>query len=165
MGLAGNAQFIECDWILDLPLVPIRKFFTVRRGERRGWDPMFYPSVEHDIDDEYIRPVVKSPTEIAGYITTASSSAFSCTRSIEELEELGHNGTLQWINHYRNQFNNTGRPLPEVLAKSGIEWYQMPSNRLGGYGNAYQLWKKAIHSSTQSGCLRQSTPHSIHQNG
>src|SRR5690606_21575877 len=35
-GLGGNAQFVNSDWILDLPLVPVQKFFTIRRGERRG---------------------------------------------------------------------------------------------------------------------------------
>ena len=129
-GLGGNAQFVNCDWILDLPLVPIRNLFTIRRGERRGWDPMFYPSKEHGIEDEYIMPVLKSPTEIRGFTTTAQSDAFSCSRSIEELQEKGHFGALNWINRFINDTNKVGKPLIESLSKSGMHWYEMGTDSL-----------------------------------
>ena len=40
-GLGGNAQFVNCDWILELPLVPLKTLFSVRRGERRGYECTF----------------------------------------------------------------------------------------------------------------------------
>ncbi len=86
-GLGGNAQFVNCDWILDLPLVPLKNIFSIKRGERRGWDDMFYPNAGHNIEAEYIRPVLKSPTEIRGYVTSAQSDAFCCSRTLDELRQ------------------------------------------------------------------------------
>ena len=37
-GLRGTIQFIPCDWILDLPLIPLSEIVSIYRGERRGWN-------------------------------------------------------------------------------------------------------------------------------
>ena len=129
-GLGGNAQFVDCDWVLDLPLVPVKTLFQIRRGERRGWDKLFYPAAGHGIEAEYIRPVLKNSREVSRYTTTASSEAFSCSRSIKELEQSGHTGALNWIGRFENGVNNEGKPLTESLARRGIHWYEMGTDAL-----------------------------------
>ena len=140
-GLGGNAQFVNCDWILDLPLIPLHNVLEIRRGERRGWDKMFYPDEGHGIEEEYIQPVLKSPQEITEYIASPQSEAFSCSLTIHELESLNHRGALNWISRFQHSVNGTGRPLPEVLARHGRHWYEMTADNLGhlvmpiNYGN------------------------------
>lgn len=129
-GLGGNAQFVNCDWVLDLPLVPVKTLFQIRRGERRGWDRLFYPAAGHGIEDDYLRPVLKNSKEVNRYTTTATSTAFSCSRSIEELQQAGHAGALNWIRRFENGVNNKGTPLPESLARNGMHWYEMGTDAL-----------------------------------
>ena len=56
-GLGGNAQFVDCDWVLQLPLVLLKNHFAIRRGERRGMNALFYPARGHGIEAEYIKPL------------------------------------------------------------------------------------------------------------
>ncbi len=140
-GLGGNAQFVNCNWILDLPLIPVKSLFQIKRGERRGWDKLFYPASGHAIEAEYIRPVLKNSKEISGYVARAESDAFCCSSSIDELEQAGHTGALEWIRRFENDFNNSGIPLTESLKRSKLYWYEMRADSLAdlvmplNYGN------------------------------
>jgi hypothetical protein len=118
-GLGGNAQFVNCDWILELPLVPLKDIFDISRGERRGMNAFFYPQAGHGIEAEYIKPLAKSPTEFKRLSMTPTKEAFACSRSEEELEELGHSGALNWIKRFKTQENI------EKLSKPGLYWYEM----------------------------------------
>jgi hypothetical protein len=129
-GLGGNAQFVDCDWVLNLPLVPVSSLFKIRRGARRGWDKLFYPARNHGIEQEYIIPVLKSPSDIKNYTTTARNDAFVCSRSMDELEALGHVGALTWIRRFENAVNKANVPLVESLAISGMYWYEMKADGL-----------------------------------
>ena len=129
-GLCRNAHFVDCGWTRDLPLIPLHNLCSVHRGERRGWNRMFYPTGDHGIEQEYIRSVLISPTEILRYSATASREAFCCSVSIKELEEKQHTGALRWIRRFGREVNNSGRPLPESLAKSGMFWYEMQSSAM-----------------------------------
>lgn len=123
-GLGGNAQFVNCDWILELPLVPLKDDFLIRRGERRGMNSLFYPTGEHGIESEYIRPFVKSPAEFNRLKRQAKREAFSCSRSEQELCNLGHTGALSWINRFKNPTNI------KKLGRSSSFWYEMRANTL-----------------------------------
>lgn len=46
-------------------------------------------------------------------------------RSKRELEELGHEGALTWIEKFEHINNGVGKPLPIALKKSGCYWYEM----------------------------------------
>lgn len=123
-GLGGNAQFVDCDWILSLPLVPLRSLFTVRRGERRGMNTLFYPAPGHGIESDYIRPLAKSPMDFARLQSPATKEAFSCSRTKDELTKLGHSGALNWIRRFES---------PQNIAKlqtSDLMWYEMRADSL-----------------------------------
>ncbi len=124
LGLGGNAQFVDCDWILSLPLVPLKSLFQVRRGERRGMNSLFYPASGHGIEATYIKPLAKSPTDFKRLRCPAAREAFSCSRTKDELAALGHTGALSWINRFET---------PENIAKlqtRDLMWYEMRADVL-----------------------------------
>jgi len=124
LGLGGNAQFVNCDWILDFPLVPLRSIFDIRRGERRGKNELFYPKAGHGIEAEYIRPLAKSPSDFIRLSMPAIKEAFCCSRTEKELAELGHTGALNWIKRFNTAENIT------KLSKPGLLWYEMDTDNL-----------------------------------
>ena len=130
LGLGGNAQFVDCDWLLDLPLVPVSDCYQIYRGERRGWDSLFYPKGEHGIESGYIKPVLKSPANVNTYITEADSQAFSCSKSMRELRNLNHSGAIKWIEKFENQKNTKGKLLRNVLEKPNHFWYEMKTDTM-----------------------------------
>ena len=124
LGLGGTAQFVDCDWVSSLPLVPLKRLFAVRRGERRGMNQLFYPAAGHGIEAEYIKPLAKSPTDFERLRCPAAKEAFSCSRTKEELTALGHIGALNWINRFEN---------PGTIAKlqtGDLKWYEMRAETL-----------------------------------
>lgn len=125
IGLAGDAQFANCDWALDIPhLVPLKDLFEIRRGERRGMNDLFYPKPGHGIEKEYIRPLVKGPRDFKGLVCSAEHEAFACGRKEEELKSLGHTGALNWIRRFKTPKN------VKKLSRSNLLWYQMNTNNL-----------------------------------
>lgn len=123
-GLGGNAQFVDCDWVLQLPLVPLKSHFAIRRGERRGMNALFYPALGHGIEAEYIRPLAKGPSDFSRLTNPAAKEAFSCSRSEVELTALGHQGALAWIKRFKTPENIA------KLGKNGLHWYEMRSDAL-----------------------------------
>ncbi len=123
-GLGGNAQFVNCDWILQLPLIPLKNIFEIRRGERRGMNELFYPKAGHGIETEYIKPLAKSPVEFKRLTMSPTKEAFSCSRSEEELQELRHFGALNWI----RRFKTPG--VVNRLSRGNLLWYEMKTDTL-----------------------------------
>jgi len=132
LGLQPSAFFSDLGWLEQAQdkLVPASQIFEINRGERRGWDALFYPPQDSGIEAEYIRPVLKSSREIHNLIADAHGLAFCCARSITELESLGHEGALRWIRRFEFAVNGNGKPLPQVLQRTGMQWYQMPDAAL-----------------------------------
>lgn len=124
LGLGGNAQFVNCNWILNLPLTRLSNFFAVRRGERRGMNDFFYPRPGHGIEAEYIRPLAKGPSDFRRLSDQAAKEAFSCSRTEEELEQLGHIGALNWIRQFKTEANIS------KLQTSSQFWYEMRADTL-----------------------------------
>lgn len=124
LGLGGNAQFVDCEWVLALPLVPLKLLFDVRRGERRGNNALFYPARGHGIEVEYIKPLAKSPGAFQRLSCPATRDAFSCSRSLEELKGLGHTGALAWIKRFATP-ENVDKP-----GGNGRLWYEMKADAL-----------------------------------
>lgn len=131
-GISTSTLFADTTW-LDrvLPLLcKINSQFDVSRGERRGWDAMFFPDPGHGIESEYLVPVVISPRTI-GLTARPDGWAFCCDRPVDSLEALGHDGALAWISRFEHARNTSGQPLRDVLARRarrGDLWYQMRSD-------------------------------------
>jgi hypothetical protein len=127
VGLGGNAQFVNCDWVLDLPLIPLTSLFDVRRGERRGMNALFYPKAGHGIEPDYIRPLAKSFSDFTRLQSSATREAFCCNKSQTELRALGHRGALTWISRFDTAANRT-RLAPH--APPGSHWYSMSADEV-----------------------------------
>src|SRR5690606_6961931 len=124
LGLGGNAQFVNCNWILELPLIPLKNVFDISRGERRGKNALFYPKGEHEIEAEYLKPLAKSSKEFRRLSMSPTKVAFACSRSEEELITLGHSGAVYLIREFR--------PLENIakLSNPGRHWYEMNTESL-----------------------------------
>lgn len=130
LNISLNALFHKVSWLNEISscLVPINKIFDVIRGERRGWDRMFYPEEGHGIDAIYIKRVLKNARSVKKLIAEADNDAFCCDKSIEELKEKNHLGTLNWIAKFKSGVNNIGKPLIQSLARNDMYWYEMKTN-------------------------------------
>lgn len=119
--------FADVSWltILETQLVRAADHLDIARGERRGWDEMFFPADGHGIEAQYIRPVVITARGLTGLTAKADGEAFCCSLSKAELKKLGHHGALAWIKRFETKKNGTGVPLPDALARAGHHWYEM----------------------------------------
>lgn len=130
MGVAWNALFSDLGWIekIQNKIDIANKHLSFSRGERRGWDEMFYPNGEHNIEQEYLKPALLTPKKISKkLIVELNDVAFCCSDSIEMLQEKNHCGAIQWIEKFRYATNTKNKPLPLVLARKNLEWYEMKS--------------------------------------
>ena len=86
---------------------------------------MFYPTEDNNIENDYLRPVLKTSRSVKKLIAQPDKEAFCCELSKEELSQKRHLGAVNWIEKFENLRNGTGIPLPQALARSGINWYTM----------------------------------------
>lgn len=135
MPINWNTLFGDISWIDELndKLIYANELFDINRGERRGWNPMFYPQNGHGIEPEYIQSVLKTPRHIKTLMAKAEIDAFCCSKSIDELKILKHSGALAWINKFKYQFNSekeNAQLLPEILEKPNMYWYEMNNSTM-----------------------------------
>lgn len=133
LNMCYNAFFHDVDWLLNVKdkIIPINKVYNVFRGSRRGWDPLFYPQRgEHKIEPQYLKKVLINARNVTKLIATADRDAFCCGVSMEELKKCGHSGALSWIEKFVDQRNGVGKPLPTVLKRKGMEWYELKDNEI-----------------------------------
>ena len=131
-GFCWTAHFASLRWVDKLrgKLISVSDLFDVRRGERRGWDDLFYPPDDCGVQRQYLKPVLKSASEVDCLAPQPDGRAFCCSVSAKELAKRGHLATLAWIRRFEHLKNGTGRPLKEVLARSGLLWYEMRPDTL-----------------------------------
>lgn len=132
VGIGWSALFVELTWLQSLKshLIPVSKHFDISRGERRGWDKLFYPKGNHGIESQYISPVLLSSKAIGGLIAEADGEAFCCSETTEIMKAQKKTGALGWIKKFHNEKNGSGKPLPNVLARAGQHWYEMHPSTL-----------------------------------
>ncbi|MBA4508042.1 SAM-dependent DNA methyltransferase [Clostridium sporogenes] len=130
IGIIKNSLFTNCRWLLEFKdkLVPITKYFNIKRGERRGCNELFYPR-NHNIESEYIVPVMKK-LDTSSYVMNldASIDGFVCGKSLSELEKLGHLEARKWINKFDGSRDKSGKVYNEKLARANLHWYEMSLN-------------------------------------
>ena len=127
MNISWNALFHDAEWIYSIKdkLVDLKSDFKVFRGERRGWDKLFFPEEGHGIEPAYLKRVLKSSRSITELSVETDSDAFCCSKTMAELQELGHNGAIRWIRKFENGVNGVGKPLKSVLERVNAKWYEM----------------------------------------
>jgi hypothetical protein len=137
LGLGYNCCFGSVHWLTDNidKFALLSNYAKISRGERRGWDPLFYPNATaaSGIEDEYLYPVLKTSKGKFEYIIEADSFAFCCNSSIDYLIEHNKIGALSWIRNFKNSVNEKGKPLVDVLARKGLYWYQISVSSLATF--------------------------------
>lgn len=133
LNVSYNALFHDVKWLLNVRdvIIPISEVFRVFRGSRRGWDALFYPQRgAHNIEPIYLRKVLFNARNVDRLIATADGDAFCCGVPLDELKSLGHIGAIEWIEKFEGQRNGVGKPLPEVLNRRNMEWYELQENEI-----------------------------------
>ncbi len=135
MGITQMGFFTNLKWAEEIKdkLIHTHQIFDFIRGERRGQNRMFYPEAGHGIEQDYLVPVLRNLRDTKNLICVPNKEAFCCSKSIAELKKLVHTGALKWIESFENQINNTGLPLPQVLKKTGLHWYEMTTNSMADF--------------------------------
>lgn len=135
IGVPWSGYFANLFWLTQISekLTNCNHFFNFTRGERRGWNALFYPATGHNIEAEYIKPVLKNLRGTTGLYCSADAEAFCCSASMEELEQLNHTGALQWIRSFENQNNETGVPLTQSLRRANMFWYEMKTDNMADF--------------------------------
>lgn len=125
--LSKNVLFHKVDWFLGITnkLCKKQTVFNIFRGERRGWDEMFYPKANNVIDKEFLRPVLLTGKSLNSLVAAPDGNAFCCNLSEQELAATNRIVTLNWINQFKFGVNNVGKPLPKALARKNMHWYEM----------------------------------------
>lgn len=134
-GIPWSGYFSNLSWVVNVRdrFINTSDIFRFTRGERRGWNAMFYPASGHGIEREYIKPILKNLRNTSSLSSVTNKEAFCCSRSIEELQELGHTGAINWIRSFENQNNNSGIPLTESLSKPNMFWYEMKTDNMADF--------------------------------
>ncbi|MBI5426690.1 MAG: 3-phosphoshikimate 1-carboxyvinyltransferase, partial [Nitrospinae bacterium] len=127
--------FTDVHWVKQFQskLIKVSSLFDIGRGERRGWDDMFYPDKGHGIERDYIRPVLKNTRNVQGYIAEPDVKAFCCSEDIKALKTKGHKGAIAWIKRFESLLNEKGKPLPDALARANHQWYEMKPDALADF--------------------------------
>ena len=132
LNVSYNSLFSNLKWLLEIEdhMVPITHYFKVFRGSRRGWDPLFFPSTDTNIEPQFLKDVLMNAKDTDSYIAvpTPDRKAFCCNQEIEELEIEGNLGALAWIRSFENEINGNSKPLPDVLARTGMLWYELTTD-------------------------------------
>ena len=131
LNLSYNALFHNVRWLLDIQdnLVPLNDLFTVIRGSRRGWDPLFFPKEKNSIESKFLLTALFNAKNVTTLLTKPDRDAFSCGEPMDVLKQ-SYPGAYEWIKKFETQKNKSGIPLPEVLAKAKEKWYEMKPNEI-----------------------------------
>jgi type I restriction-modification system DNA methylase subunit len=134
-GIPWSGYFSNLSWVDNVreKFINTSDIFHFTRGERRGWNAMFYPDSGHGIESEYIKPVLKNLRNTARLASVTNKEAFCCSRSIAELQERRHTGAINWIRSFENQNNNSGIPLTDSLSKPNMFWYEMKTDNMADF--------------------------------
>lgn len=135
LNVSYNSLFSDLKWLLKIgeKLVPVSQYFTIFRGSRRGWDALFYPECGNtQIESIFLKDVLMNARGTDDYIATPSANkkAFCCDMEMEELEKKGYHGALAWIKKFEKEKNGNNKPLPEVLARNGMKWYELKTDEI-----------------------------------
>lgn len=126
MGLCWNTLFSDLSWLDELKpyLIPAHNLFKISRGERRGWDSLYYPPLDSIIEPEFLKPALLSTHSLKTLLATPDGVAFSCCMTLEDLELHNKSGAIAWIKRFALARNGKGKLLKDVLRHTNMEWYE-----------------------------------------
>ena len=132
LNVSYNSLFSNVKWLLEISdkLVPLSNHFKVFRGSRRGWDQLFYPQGEHNIEKKFLKDVLINARHTENYDATTDRKAFCCSLTMDELVSNNYSGALAWIRRFAGEKNGTGKPLPQVLSKPNMQWYELSTDEM-----------------------------------
>ena len=134
-GLQWAAFFADLGFMRHVQhlLIPTNRLFNINRGERRGWDKLFFPPPGTKIESQFLRPVLKNSRNLRNLTAAPDAQAFCCSLSLGELREKGFKEALKWISGFANLTNGSGKPLTEVLRQANRQWYEMKPNTMADF--------------------------------
>ena len=135
-GLRGNIQFLQSEWILDLPLLHLSDVLVINRGERGGANDFFYPNDISSIEKKHLKPVLRTARVLKSYIANTNQFIFDCRISESNLLKNNDMGAYNWIQQFKNVKNASNKLLPEVLGKQRAKnkfWYEPLTDRLSDF--------------------------------
>lgn len=127
-GMSLNVLFSNMEWFDKIKnvTIPMKQVFYGRRGVKSTNDNFFYDIPEEEgIEDEYIKPVLKSPTSITNYYAEEDSNAFVVNEEISTLEEQQKLGALKYIKKFEQSKTKSQLTLER--------WYQYPESIHGDF--------------------------------
>lgn len=126
LGVQWSGLFTDLSWLVNISnkVIAANELFSINRGERRGWDPLFYPSIPNNIENKFLKPFLKTIRSVESLIAEPDGVAFCCDENIENIKN-NYPGAYSWIMRFENERNGTGRLLPEVLSSNALQWYEM----------------------------------------
>ena len=126
LNISYNSLFHEVSWLMSIKdvLIPLQSVFNVFRGSRRGWDALFFPTKENEIEKRFLKPALFNARNVTSLVTSPDRFAFCCGEEMDFLEKNAR-GAYNWIQKFINVNNNVGKPLVEALKKSNEKWYEM----------------------------------------
>jgi len=127
--LSYNYCFGNAKWLIDniQKFCKLTTYINITRGERRGWDKLFFPNDNaiETIEAKYLCPVLKTVKGEYAYFVKHNKLAFCCSSSLDELLKYGDYGALSWIKKFEHSVNEKWEPLIKVLQRKELYWYQM----------------------------------------
>lgn len=126
-GISLNILFHNFNWFKKLTdkIIPMTDVFEGRRGVKSTNDKFFY-DISANIEDEYIKPVLKTPSSINNFYAKSDSNAFVVRESLEDLINFKKQGAIKYIKSYIHQEKTKSQ---EKL----VYWYQFPDVVTGDF--------------------------------
>lgn len=109
MNIALNSLFYNVAWLpkLKAKLCPVTDLFHVFRGMKTAQDDFYYLPHGDEVDPPYVGKVFKSAKSAEYLLASADVDAVVCDKTIGELESLGHYKTVQWIQRFSTNLNQS----------------------------------------------------------
>lgn len=128
-GLSLNVLFNDLRWfdsIKDIT-IPMTSVFEGKRGVKSTNDKFFYDIHDSEqIEAEYLLPLLKTIRNVKGYFAEADSNAFVVRETLDQLENEGKIGSVQYIQKHANETKN--------VSQSELDyWYQLPDIVTGDF--------------------------------
>lgn len=122
--ISMNALFHDIDWLIDIEdnLCELGSLFKTYRGEKTGQDEIFYLQDTSVVESEYLIKGLKNTRNCNSLIAEPDTNVFYCHNTIDDLKELGHVKTLNWLSRFQNNLNKS-------LLIKGDKWHMLGTDK------------------------------------